>query len=224
MIHHSGKKSNFKKILKYVTISCLFCILIIICNQIGGKMKKLALILGVIFMTGIANAKSIVVYYSKTGEQYGVGVIKEGNTAKVAKEIALQTGADLLELKTVKEYPEGYSETTRVAQTELRENARPELSTKIPDLSQYDTIYLGYPIWWGNAPMCVYTFLDSVDLSGKTVKPFCTHEGSGASGTQAKIQKAAKGANVKEVLSIRGTVAQKDAEAVKKEVKAWIGK
>ncbi len=224
MIHHSGKKSNFKKILKYVTISCLFCILIIICNKIGGKMKKLALFLGVIFMTGIANAKSIVVYYSKTGEQYGVGVIKEGNTAKVAKEIALQTGADLLELKTVKEYPEGYSETTRVAQTELRENARPELSTKIPDLSQYDTIYLGYPIWWGNAPMCVYTFLDSVDLSGKTVKPFCTNEGSGASGTQGKIQKVVKGANVKEVLSIRGTVAQKDSVTVKKEVKAWIGK
>ena len=187
-------------------------------------MKKSILILGAMLMAAMANAKSIVVYYSKTGEQYGVGMIKEGNTVKVAKEIALQTGSDILELKTVKEYPEGYSETTKVAQNELCENARPALSTKIPDLSQYDTVYLGYPIWWGNAPMCVYTFLDSVDLNGKTVKPFCTNEGSGASGTQEKIQKAAKGADVKEVLSIRGTVAQKNADTVKKEVSEWLKK
>lgn len=71
-------------------------------------MKKLTFILGVLMMSITANAKSLVVYYSKTGEQYGVGTITEGNTAKVAKEIAAQTGADILELKTVKKYPEGY--------------------------------------------------------------------------------------------------------------------
>ena len=172
----------------------------------------------------VANAKSIVVYYSKSGEQYSVGVVKEGNTAKVAKEIALQTASDILELKTVKEYPEDYRETTQIAQSELNENARPALSTEIPDMSEYDTIYLGYPIWWGDAPMCIYSFLDSVDLSGKTIKPFCTHEESGSSGTQGKIQKSFKGADVKSVLSIRGSVAHNDADTVKKEVSAWISK
>ena len=75
----------------------------------------------------MANAKSIVVYFSKTGEQYGVGVIKEGNMAKVAKEIALQTGSDIFELKTVKNYPKGYKETTEEAQKEIRANERPNL-------------------------------------------------------------------------------------------------
>ncbi len=175
-------------------------------------------------MACFANAKSIVVYFSKTGEQYGVGTITEGNTAKVAKEIAAQTGADIFELKTVKNYPEDYKATTEEAQKEIRANERPALAVKIPDMAQYDTVYLGYPIWWGDAPMCVYTFLDSVDLSGKTIKPFCTHEGSGASGTQNKIKRAEPKANVESVLALRGSVAQKNAESVKKSVSEWLGK
>ena len=187
-------------------------------------MKKSILILGVLMMAGFANAKSIVVYFSKTGEQYGVGTITEGNTAKVAKEIASQTEADIFELKTVKKYPEGYRATTEEAQKELRSNERPALAVAIPDMAQYDTVYLGYPIWWGDAPMCVYTFLDSVDLSKKTIKPFCTHEGSGASGTQNKIKKAAPAANVESVLALRGSIAQKNADTVKKEVSEWLKK
>ncbi len=146
------------------------------------------------------------------------------NTAKVAKEIAAQTGADLLELKTVKKYPESYKATTEEAMKELRANERPALAVKIPDMAQYDTVYLGYPIWWGDAPMCVYSFLDSVDLSGKTIRPFCTHEGSGASGTQSKIKKAEPDATIKNVLALRGTTAQNNAATVKKEVSNWLEK
>ncbi len=187
-------------------------------------MKKMIFILGVLMMAGFANAKSIVVYYSKTGEQYGVGTITEGNTAKVAKEIASQTGADILELKTVKKYPEGYKATTEEARKEARANERPALAVEIPDMAQYDTVFIGYPIWWGDAPMCVYTFLDSVDLSGKIIRPFCTHEGSGAAGTQGKLKKAEPNATVESVLAIRGTTAQNNAATVKKEVSDWLGK
>ena len=187
-------------------------------------MKKLIFILGVLMMASFANAKSIVIYYSKTGEQYGVGTITEGNTAKVAKEIASQTGADILELKTVKKYPEGYKATTEEAMKEIRANERPALAVEIPDMEPYDTVFIGYPIWWGDAPMCVYTFLDAVDLSGKTIRPFCTHEGSGASGTQGKLKKAEPNATVESVLAIRGTTAQNNAAAVKKQVSDWLGK
>ena len=187
--------------------------------------KKLLLIItfSVCVLSSI-NAKSIVIYFSKTGEQYNVGVINEGNTAKVAKEIARQTNSDIWEIVPVKKYPEAYKATTEVAIKEQREKARPAIKGPLPDLSIYDTIYLGYPIWWEDLPMCVYTFLESVNLSGKTIMPFCTNEGSGECGTSATIQKLQKKAVVKKTLSIRGTTAQNNHDTVVKEVIAWLGR
>ena len=168
-------------------------------------------------------SSSIVVYFSRTGEQYGVGVIDKGNTAIVADMIIEQTGADSFEIIPKEDnYPMTYSELTDYAKEEQNNNARPEIASTIENFDSYDTIYLGYPIWWGDLPMICYTFLESYDFSGKTIIPFCTHAGSGDAGTQSKIQAAAPNADVKEVLAIAGTDTQNDQDSVKSQVIDWL--
>jgi flavodoxin len=163
-----------------------------------------------------------VVFYSRVGENYQVGVIEEGNTAKVAKEIAAQTGVTLIEIKPVNAYPDGYDACCDVALAEQEENARPEL-VEIPDLSAYDTIYLGYPNWWADAPMIVYSFLDKAKIEGKTILPFCTHEGSGLGSTARKLAAAYPKAKVElKGLALYGHVAQNEPESVKSAVAKWL--
>ena len=190
------------------------------------KIKSLiALALVGILSVGMASAKSLVVYYSRADENYYVGTITEGNTAVIAKMIAKATGADIYEIKTVKAYPKNYRECTDVAKAEQRENARPAIQGGSPDLSTYDTIFLGYPIWWGDLPMCVYTWLEANDLSGKRVIPFCTHEGSGTAGTPSSLKAKLKGATVEQNgLAVRGATAQNKRSEAQKNVDAWLKK
>jgi len=162
------------------------------------------------------------VYFSHTGENYGVGVIEEGNTAIVAKMIAEKTGADLFEIVPSEAYPEGYDECCDVALNEQNAGARPAFAQDI-DLTSYSTVYLGYPIWWGDLPMCVYTFLEAHDWAGKDIHPFCTHAGSGLSGTESKIASTCSGANVGQGLSIAGTTAQNSRDQAQAAVDAWLG-
>lgn len=164
----------------------------------------------------------LIAYFSRTGENYGVGVIEKGNTAIIAEMIAEQTGGELFEIKTVNAYPDDYEECTEVAQAEKKENTRPELADSLDSLDGYDTIYLGYPIWWGDMPMAVYTFLESNNFDGKTIIPFCTHAGSGLSGTVENISTACPGATVKTGLAIAGTTAQNDKAVTEKSVSEWL--
>jgi flavodoxin len=166
----------------------------------------------------------LIAYFSRTGENYNVGVIEKGNTEIVAEMIAEQTGGDLFHIETVDSYPENYQECTNVAQQEQRDNARPELSATVANMDGYDTIYLGYPIWWGDMPMAVYTFLESYDFAGKTIIPFCTHAGSGLAGTVRSITSACPGASVESGLAISGTTAQNDRESAKNAVIQWLKK
>ena len=195
-------------------------------------MNKLAkLFLGGFFMLSMSlsnaaeAAKAIVIYFSHTGENYSVGVIQEGNTAKVAKGIARQTGATILEIKEAEPYPVKYNDCISRAKKELKSKARPAFKGTAPDLTGIDTIYIGYPNWWGDAPMVVYTFLEKAKINGKTLLPFCTHEGSGLGSTARNLAKAVPKAKVEQNgLSIYGHVAQKDADAVKTAVEAWLKK
>ena len=170
--------------------------------------------------------KILIVYYSRAGKNYVSGDIVDlpvGNTAAVAEIIRQKTGADVFEIKTVKPYPEDYTETTEVAKQELRDNARPEIVGQVDNLAQYDTIILGYPNWWGTVPMAVRTFLDKHDLSGKTILPLCTHEGSGMGRSVKDLRAALPHSTVKKGLPIRGTrVCRKDA-SIPAEVEAWLG-
>ncbi len=159
-----------------------------------------------------AASKALVAYFSRAGENYSVGVVEKGNTEIVAEMIAEAVGADTFRIQTVNAYPESYDECTAIARQERDEGARPELTSAVANMDDYDVIYLGYPIWYGDMPMAVYTFLESYDFNSKTIIPFCTHGGSGLSGTVGSIQAACSGATVLDGLAIAGTTAQNDRE------------
>ncbi|MBR1661518.1 MAG: flavodoxin [Acidaminococcaceae bacterium] len=167
--------------------------------------------------------KILVAYFSRTGEEYNVGVITKGNTAVVADAIAELTGAAKFEIKTLKPYPQNYRETTDIAKKELQDNTRPEIVGKPENLKDYDTVFLGYPIWWSDLPMAVYTFLESNDFNGKTIIPFCTSAGSYMTGKESRIADHAKGAKVLDKgLGLPGRMSQEDPKAVKNEVEKWL--
>ena len=168
-------------------------------------------------------SKSLVVYFSRADENYGVGTITEGNTAILAKMIASKTGANIFEIVSEKAYPKNYRECTNVAKDEQRKNARPAYKGDI-DTSGYDTIYIGYPIWWGDLPMVCYTFLEKHDLSGETLVPFCTHEGSGLSGTDGNIKRLYKNITMKTALVMRGATAQNQRKDAEKQIDDWLRK
>jgi len=158
--------------------------------------------------------RCLIAYYSRKGNNYAGGNIVDlpvGNTEVIAKKIKDLTGGDLFEINTVKSYPADYTETTKVAKDELRKNARPELTFKVKNIDDYDVIYLGYPNWWGTFPMAVFTFLEEYNLSGKTIIPFCTHEGSGIGRSESDIKKLCPDAKVLPGIAIwGGTVAGAD--------------
>ena len=158
----------------------------------------------------VTNGKILIAYFSRTGEEYGVGNITKGNTAIVAEIIAQKTGGDLFEIKPVKPYPNNYKECTNIASTEKASNARPAIIDKVENFSQYDTIFIGYPIWWGAYPMIIATFLESYDFSGKKIIPFCTHGGSGLSSTDQNISLACPNSQILKGFAITGSTAQKN--------------
>lgn len=128
-----------------------------------------------------------------------------GNTREIADQIHRQVGGDLFEIKTVKAYPKEYRPTTEVAKEEQQADARPELAAKVADMDSYDIVFLGYPNWWGTIPMALFTFLESYDFSGKTILPFCTHEGSALGRSMNDIRKLCPKATIRDGLAIRGS-------------------
>lgn len=163
----------------------------------------------------------LVAYFSLAGEQYGVGVVEEGNTSIIAHMIAEQTGADLFEIKPETPYPTIYQEILDVSRQEMADNVRPAITDTVENMDAYDTIFIGYPNWWGDMPMIVYNFLESYDLSGKTIVPFCTHGGSGLSNTEATIADIT-GGTMKDGFAIPGTTAQNDRDAARSQVTQWL--
>lgn len=125
-----------------------------------------------------------------------------GNTEFAAMEIQSQVGGDLFAIKTVKNYPVSHSECSDIAEEEMRSNARPELSTHIDNMDEYDTVYIGYPIWWYIEPMAIRTFMEEYDFSGKTVVPFCTTLGAGIAESEENIAIFAEEATVLEGITL----------------------
>jgi flavodoxin len=142
-----------------------------------------------------------------------------GNTEVAAQIIQKLTGGDVFPIDTVKKYPEDYNKTTEAAQQELRQNARPELIGQVDSMADYRMVFLGYPNWWGTMPMAVFSFLEKYDFSGRTLIPFCTHEGSGMGRSEKDIRKACPNAIVLKGLPILGGRVQ-HAEA---DISAWLG-
>ncbi len=167
----------------------------------------------------------LVLYFSRTGEQYNVGVIEKGNTAIVAEMVAEATGADLYEILPADDhYPMTYKELTDVALQEQRDHARPAYAGQLPDFDRYDTIFIGAPVWWGDWPMIMYTVFERISLSGKTLIPFSTHAGSGLSGFDRSLAAAYPDCTVAKGLAIAGTDAQNHPDKVQTSVAAWLDK
>ena len=169
------------------------------------------------------DGKRLVVYFSHTGENYNVGYIEKGNTHIIAEMIAKATGADSFEIEPQAQYPRDYNECIAVAKKEMQSSARPAVKGDIA-IEEYDIIFIGYPNWWGEVPMCVYTFIGKHDWTGKTVIPFITHEGSGMGGTDRRIAAACKGANtaVGKGLAVQGATAQNNQTSARSSVKRWL--
>jgi flavodoxin len=168
-------------------------------------------------------AKILIAYYSRKGENYVNGSIKnlaKGNTEIVAEFIQKAVGGDLFEIDTVKNYPVGYTECTNVAKIEIQQKARPELKKYLPSVEDYDKIFLGYPIWWSVPPMAVSTFLEHYNFSGKKIIPFATHEGSGLGGSISYLKKICPNAEILNGLAIHG----ENAKNSETEVSNWAKK
>ena len=171
----------------------------------------------------LTNKKCLIAYFSRKGQNYVSGKIvdlKVGNTEVVAKMIQKRTGGDLFHIETVTAYPKDYTETTAVAKNELRTKARPKLTGRVENMLAYDVIFLGYPNWWGTPPMAVFTFLESYDFSGKTIVPFCTHEGSGMGRSEKDIAKSCPKATLLDGIAILGS----SASTADAQVSGWIDK
>lgn len=147
--------------------------------------------------------KALVIYFSHAGENYSVGNIEVGNTKIVADYISEITGADQFEIVAEKNYDMPYMELIKVAQDEAKAGELPAYKGDV-DVAPYDVIFIGGPIWWGTYPQVMFTFFKDHDLSGKTVIPYTTHEGSGLASTVKDVKKAWPKATVKEGFAIYG--------------------
>lgn len=168
-------------------------------------------------------AKTLVIYYSRSGENYVNGSVRnlaKGNTETVAEFIQKAVGADLFKVETVKTYASDYYECIDDAKEELRAKARPELKKYLDDISGYDNIVVAGPCWWGTYPMAVFSQIERLDFTGKKVFPVMTHEGSGLAGSTQALKKYCKGAVVGEGLAVHGA----DAARSEKAVTAWAKK
>ena len=165
-------------------------------------------------------SKKLVAYFSHKGENYSKGKIvnlKKGNTEIAAEMISSIIDADIFEIIVDKKYPIKYDDCIEIAKKELRENSKIKLKQDI-DIKEYDTIFVGYPNWWGTMPMPVWTFLEEKDFTNKKVLPFCTHEGSGLGKSQSDIKKLTGDAEVLKGLAINGS----EVSNSEKQIKKWL--
>ena len=162
----------------------------------------------------------LIAYFSHPGQNYVNGDIVDlavGNTEVAAKKLAAIAGGRLFHIEQAETYPEDYHELTEVAKKELRAGARPPVKKPLPDMGEVTYLLLGYPNWWGTMPMTVWTFLESLDTSGKKIAPFCTNEGSGMGRSEKDLRALCPGAEVLPGLSITGHKVA-DADAL---LRAW---
>ena len=167
------------------------------------------------------NKKVLVAYFSRTGENYSVGTITKGNTQIVAEMIARETGGDLFHIEPVVAYPVNYDDCVNLAKQELNSKARPAVKGDVRT-EDYDVIFIGYPNWWGDMPMSVYTFLEKHNWQGKAIIPFCTHEGSGLGSTASKLRSACQGATMLKGLAVYGHTAQNSRKETEKATHGWL--
>lgn len=166
-------------------------------------------------------AKTLIAYFSHAGQNYSHGAIVDlpvGNTEVVAHKIHDKINIDLFTIDTVKKYPDNHMAKIEVAKKEFNENARPELTARVENMDDYDTVIVAFPNWWTTMPMAVFTFLESYDFSGKTLCPLITHGGSGFSNSLHDIKALCPTATITKGLAINGD----DAATCGKALDQWL--
>lgn len=163
----------------------------------------------------------LIAYFSRAGENYCNGdviSIEEGNTEVVANKISKLTGGDVFKIEQTVPYSPRYEICIEESKEDKAKNARPGIVNCLKSIDNYDVIYLGYPNYWGSLPMCVFTFLEKFDFTGKIIRPFCTHEGSGFGNSIEELMAVCKGAKIEKGLDIAGSEARVHDEAIRQ----WI--
>ena len=163
--------------------------------------------------------KTLVVFFSHAGENYNVGNIEVGNTRVVADYISEMTGADQFEIVADKDYDMPYMQLIEVAKQEANDGELPPMVGKLENLDQYDTVFIGGPVWWGTYPQVMFTFFRDYDLGGKTIIPFTTHEGSGLASCVEDVREAYPSADVKPGFAIYGHEVRSGRNKVEKWLK-----
>lgn len=153
------------------------------------------------------NKKILIAYFSHSG-----------NTKNMAQQINDYCGGDIFEIKTISPYPSDYGDCVDQAKKEQNENARPALASNVEDMSVYDIVFVGYPNWWGTMPMAVFNFLESYDFNGKTIVPFCTHEGSAMGRSERDIKQLLPSSEVLNGKPVRGSRVKSSGE----DIKSWL--
>lgn len=202
--------------LKYLMIMIVGLLFSTACNsnktqtdKIGDKEMK-----NNVSTNAKEGGKILIVYFSHAGENYSVGNIEVGNTKLVAQEIQKIKGGDEFEIVAEKNYDMPYSQLIEIAKQESSNNELPSFKGKVKNISQYDTIFIGGPIWWGTYPQVMFTFFKQYDLNGKTIIPFTTHEGSGLGSVVEDLKALYPKANVTNAFSITGHQARKSMDKV----------
>lgn len=167
---------------------------------------------------------SVIIYFSHRGENIVNGhplFLSKGNTQVLAEKIHVLTGAPMYEIQAKEPYSEVYEIVNQRARKEYEENALPEIAGLIPNFGNFDTIYLGFPIWYRTYPRIINTFLQKAELKGKIIKPFCTNDEGSFGTAELELSSYLKGANtVKSGLSVNGFKLDECDEALNK----WLAK
>ena len=156
-----------------------------------------------------AGGRTLVLYFSHSG-----------NTRRIAEMVHQRVGGDLVELKTVKPYPKDYNTVVDQAKAEQNAGFRPEIATRLDNLADYDTVFIGYPSWWGTLPMAFFTLLEQYDMGEKTIAPFTTHEGSRFGSSLSDLKRLCPRAKILDGFETRGS----RAGSAQKDVDAWLRK
>lgn len=169
-------------------------------------------------MSEYKNKKSIIIYFSRADENYAVGYIDKGNTEIIAEYIQEITGADMFKVERKRPYPADYNSCIADAQREQQRNERPELVKTLAAIDEYEVVYVGAPVYWGDMPQPMLTQLEKLNWQGKIVRPFVTHEGSGLANIPNQLKGICKGAEFTSGLAIRGA----SVHSSKNQVKNWL--
>lgn len=164
--------------------------------------------------------KSLIIYFSRADENYFGGemrYVEKGNTEVIAEYIKDITGADMFKVEPLNPYPSNYMECIEEAKVRTREHNAP-IKENVPDISSYEVIYVGSPIYWGGMPEELFTALKELNFTGKIIRPFVTHEGSGLSGVPRQLKEICNGAEVLDGIAITGS----EVKNAKAKVESWI--